>query len=36
MRSGNKWLFRVIDIIQALTGNERPRKYLSDLTENRG
>ena len=25
------WLFSVIDIIQALTGNERPRKYWSDL-----
>ncbi|MEQ1915781.1 MAG: Bro-N domain-containing protein [Gallionella sp.] len=26
-----QWLFSVIDIIQALTGNERPRKYWSDL-----
>ena len=26
-----EWLFSVIDIIQALTGNERPRKYWSDL-----
>ncbi len=25
------WLFSVIDIIRALTGNERPRKYWSDL-----
>ena len=25
------WLFSVIDIIQVLTGNERPRKYWSDL-----
>lgn len=24
-------MFSVIDIIQALTGNERPRKYWSDL-----
>ena len=34
-----QWLFSVIDIIQALTGNERPRKYWSDLKkeiENRG
>src|SRR3990172_13089003 len=26
-----QWLFSVIDIILALTGNERPRKYWSDL-----
>ena len=26
-----QWLFSVIDIIQALTGSERPRKYWSDL-----
>lgn len=26
-----QWLFSVIDIIQALTGDERPRKYWSDL-----
>ena len=26
-----EWLFSVIDIIQALTGNERPRKYWNDL-----
>lgn len=26
-----EWLFSVIDIIQGLTGNERPRKYWSDL-----
>lgn len=26
-----QWLFSVIDIIQALTGNERPRKYWNDL-----
>ena len=26
-----EWYFSVIDIIQALTGNNRPRKYWSDL-----
>ena len=26
-----QWFFSVIDIIQALTGNERPRKYWGDL-----
>lgn len=26
-----QWLFSVIDIIQALTGSERPRKYWGDL-----
>ncbi|MFM2397433.1 MAG: hypothetical protein RLZZ144_683 [Pseudomonadota bacterium] len=26
-----QWLFSVIDIVQALTGSERPRKYWSDL-----
>jgi len=26
-----KWYFSVIDVIGALTGNERPRKYWSDL-----
>lgn len=26
-----EWYFSVIDIIQALTGNARPRKYWSDL-----
>lgn len=26
-----QWYFSVIDIIQALTGNERPRKYWNDL-----
>ncbi len=26
-----KWYFSVIDVIAALTGNERPRKYWSDL-----
>jgi DNA-damage-inducible protein D len=27
----NEWWFSVIDIIEALTGTERPRKYWSDL-----
>jgi prophage antirepressor-like protein len=26
-----EWWFSVIDIIEALTGSERPRKYWSDL-----
>lgn len=26
-----KWFFSVIDVIEILTGNERPRKYWSDL-----
>ncbi len=26
-----QWFFSVIDVIQALTGSERPRKYWSDL-----
>ncbi len=26
-----KWYFSIIDVIAALTGNERPRKYWSDL-----
>jgi DNA-damage-inducible protein D len=26
-----KWYFSIIDVIEALTGNERPRKYWSDL-----
>ncbi len=26
-----QWWFSIIDIIEALTGNERPRKYWSDL-----
>jgi len=26
-----KWYFSVIDVIEVLTGNERPRKYWSDL-----
>ena len=27
----NKWWFSVIDIIEALVGTERPRKYWNDL-----
>ncbi len=27
----NEWWFSVIDVIEVLTGNERPRKYWSDL-----
>ena len=26
-----KWYFSVIDVIEILTGSERPRKYWSDL-----
>ena len=26
-----KWYFSIIDVIEALTGNDRPRKYWSDL-----
>ncbi len=26
-----KWFFSIIDVIAALTGNERPRKYWNDL-----
>ena len=29
----NEWCFSVIDIIEALTGTERPRKYWSDLKQ---
>jgi len=27
----NEWWFSVIDVVQALTETERPRKYWSDL-----
>ncbi len=27
----NKWWFSVIDIVEALTGTERPRRYWNDL-----
>ncbi len=27
----NEWWFSIIDVIEALTGNERPRKYWNDL-----
>lgn len=26
-----QWVFSIIDVIQVLTGSERPRKYWSDL-----
>jgi prophage antirepressor-like protein len=28
---GNEWWFSIIDVVEALTGNERPRKYWNDL-----
>jgi len=27
----NEWWFSIIDVIEALTGSERPRKYWNDL-----
>ena len=27
----NEWWFSVIDVIEALTGTDRPRKYWGDL-----
>jgi len=27
----NEWWFSIIDVIEALTGTERPRKYWNDL-----
>jgi hypothetical protein len=27
----NKWYFAIIDVVEILTGSERPRKYWSDL-----
>jgi len=27
----NEWWFSVVDVIEALTGTDRPRKYWSDL-----
>lgn len=27
----NEWWFSIIDVIEVLTGNERPRKYWNDL-----
>lgn len=29
----NEWWFSVVDVIEALTGTERPRKYWSDLKQ---
>ena len=26
-----KWYFSIVDVIEVLTDNERPRKYWSDL-----
>lgn len=26
-----KWLFSIIDIVEALSGSDRPRKYWNDL-----
>lgn len=30
-KDGEKWFFSIIDVIAALTGNDRPRKYWNDL-----
>ncbi len=27
----NEWWFSIIDVIEILTGNDRPRKYWNDL-----
>ena len=27
----NEWWFSVVDVVEALTGSERPRKYWGDL-----
>src|SRR3989338_4750917 len=27
----NEWWFSIVDVIEVLTGSERPRKYWSDL-----
>src|SRR3989338_7493597 len=27
----NEWWFSVVDVVEALTGTDRPRKYWSDL-----
>jgi len=27
----NEWWFSIIDVIEVLTGSDRPRKYWSDL-----
>ena len=29
--NGEKWYFSVIDVVEILTGTDRPRKYWSDL-----
>jgi len=30
----NEWWFSIVDIVEALVGNNRPRKYWSDLKVN--
>jgi len=30
-KENEKWYFSIIDVIEILTGTERPRKYWSDL-----
>jgi hypothetical protein len=32
----NEWWFSIVDIVEALTGTERPRKYWSDLKKKLG
>ena len=27
----NEWCFPIVDVIEALTGSDRPRKYWNDL-----
>ncbi len=29
--SDQKWYFSIVDVIEALTGTDRPRKYWNDL-----
>ena len=31
MLHDNEWWFSIIDVLESLTGNERPRKYWNDL-----
>jgi DNA-damage-inducible protein D len=31
MWSEEKWYFSIVDVIEVLTGTDRPRKYWSDL-----
>ena len=30
-KKGGKWYLSIIDVIEVLTGTDRPRKYWSDL-----